>query len=178
MAADNNALSPDEIDALLNAAQSGAPPQPAQQAPASPSDTQTQDAAETSPEASAEDLLDRAEADLAAAVAPNLDAETALQDAAPFELQSFDEAVADDADGAILGTLQDVELDVRIELGRAELLIEEVLKLKQGSVVPLDKLAGDPVDILVNGRLIARGEVLVLNDNFCVRIAEILAPDF
>ena len=107
-------------------------------------------------------------------MAPSLDAE----DAAPFELQSFDEAGTDDANGAVLGTLQDVELDVRIELGRAELLIEEVLKLKQGSVVPLDKLAGDPVDILVNGRLIARGEVLVLNDNFCVRIAEILAPDF
>lgn len=174
MAADNNALSPDEIDALLNAAQAGAPPQSKPQAEASPSGTQTQDAAEASPEASTEDLLDRAEADLAAAVAPSLDAE----DAAPFELQSFDEAGADDADGAVLGTLQDVELDVRIELGRAELLIEEVLKLKQGSVVPLDKLAGDPVDILVNGRLIARGEVLVLNDNFCVRIAEILAPDF
>ena len=58
----------------------------------------------------------------------------------------------------------------------AELLIEEVLQLKSGSVVPLDKLAGDPVDILVNGRLVARGEVLVLNDNFCVRVAEIVAP--
>ena len=67
---------------------------------------------------------------------------------------------------------------VRIELGRTELLIDEVVKLKEGSVVPLDKLAGDPVYILVNGRLIARGEVLVLNDNFCVRIAEILTPDF
>ena len=73
--------------------------------------------------------------------------------------------------------LKDVELDLRIELGRTELLIEEVLRLKQGAVVPLDKLAGDPVDILVNGRIIARGEVLVLNDNFCVRVAEILSPD-
>jgi len=66
---------------------------------------------------------------------------------------------------------------MQIELGRTELLIEEVLKLKEGSVVPLDKLAGDPVDIIVNGRLIARGEVLVLNDNFCVRVAEILTPE-
>ena len=72
--------------------------------------------------------------------------------------------------------MKDVELDLRIELGRTELLIEEVIKLREGSVVALDKLAGDPVDILANGRLIARGEVLVLNDNFCVRIAEILAP--
>ncbi len=65
---------------------------------------------------------------------------------------------------------------MRIELGRTELLIEEVLQLREGSVVPLNKLAGDPVDILVNGRLVARGEVLVLNDNFCVRVAEIVAP--
>ncbi len=77
-----------------------------------------------------------------------------------------------------MNALQDVELDLSIELGRAELLIEEVLQLREGSVVPLDKLACDPVDILVNGRLIARGEVLVLNDNFCVRVAEILTPDF
>ncbi len=75
-----------------------------------------------------------------------------------------------------MSALQDVELDLRIELGRTELLIEEVLQLREGSVVPLNKLAGDPVDILVNGRLVARGEVLVLNDNFCVRVAEIVAP--
>lgn len=76
-----------------------------------------------------------------------------------------------------IAALEDVELDLRIELGRTELLIEEVLQLREGTVVPLDKLAGDPVDILVNGRLIARGEVLVLNDNFCVRVAEILTPE-
>ncbi len=52
---------------------------------------------------------------------------------------------------------------------------EDVLRLGQGSVVELDKLAGDPVDVLVNERLVARGEVLVLNDNFCVRINEILS---
>jgi flagellar motor switch protein FliN/FliY len=55
--------------------------------------------------------------------------------------------------------------------------LEDVLKLKRGSVVSLDKLAGDPVNIHVNGRLIARGEVLVLNDNFCVRVAELLSGD-
>ena len=76
---------------------------------------------------------------------------------------------------ATLDLLRDVELDVRIELGRANLHLEDVLKLHRGSVVSLDKLAGDPVDIYVNGRLIARGEVLVLNDNFCVRVAELMA---
>ena len=70
--------------------------------------------------------------------------------------------------------LKDVELNVKIELGRSEMSVEEILKLNNGSVVELDKLAGDPVDILVNEQLIARGEVLVLNDNFCVRVNEII----
>ena len=71
--------------------------------------------------------------------------------------------------------LGDVDLDVTIELGRTEMLVEDVLRLASGSVVELDKLAGDPVDVYVNNRLVARGEVLVLNDNFCIRISEILA---
>ncbi len=71
--------------------------------------------------------------------------------------------------------LGDVELDVSIELGRTDMVVEDVLRLGQGAVVELDKLAGDPVDVLVNGRLVARGEVLVLNDNFCIRVSEIVA---
>ena len=70
-----------------------------------------------------------------------------------------------------------MELDLRIELGRTHMHLDEVLKLSKGSVVTLDKLAGDPVDIYVNGRLIARGEVLILNENFCVRVAELMAPE-
>jgi flagellar motor switch protein FliN/FliY len=75
---------------------------------------------------------------------------------------------------ATLDLVRDVELDVKIELGRTQMYLEDVLKLRKGSVVPLDKLAGDPVDVYVNGRLVARGEVLVLNDNFCVRVAELI----
>ena len=71
--------------------------------------------------------------------------------------------------------LRDVELNVKIELGRSRMMVEDVLKLAEGSVVELDKLAGDPVDVFVNDRLVARGEVLVLNDNFCVRVNEIVA---
>jgi flagellar motor switch protein FliN/FliY len=78
---------------------------------------------------------------------------------------------------ATLELMRDVELDLTIELGRTHMHLEEVLKLKQGAVVPLDKLAGDPADIYVNGRLIARGEVLVLNDNFCVRVAELIVGE-
>jgi flagellar motor switch protein FliN/FliY len=94
----------------------------------------------------------------------------------PFELRSLaGSAVGTQA--ASLNLLRDVQLDLKIELGRTHMHLEEVLKLKKGAVVTLDKLAGDPVDIFVNGRLIARGEVLVLNDNFCVRVAELIASE-
>ncbi len=73
--------------------------------------------------------------------------------------------------------LRDVGLHVKIELGRCRMLLDDVLRLSEGSIVELDKLAGDPVDIYANDRLVARGEVLVLNDNFCVRVNEILAEN-
>lgn len=76
--------------------------------------------------------------------------------------------------GLTLEDLGDVELDISIELGRAEILIEDVLKLREGSVVSLDKLAGDPVDIVANGRLVARGELLVIDGKFGVRLSEVL----
>ena len=69
------------------------------------------------------------------------------------------------------------ELTLAIELGRLEITRRQLLDLRPGMVVPLDKLAGDPVDVFVNGRLVARGEVLVLNDNFCVRVTELLTGD-
>ncbi|MCA9244727.1 MAG: flagellar motor switch protein FliN [Phycisphaerales bacterium] len=94
----------------------------------------------------------------------------------PFQPQSFDPPEAPDEQFGRLGLLDDVELDVRIELGRTDMYIEDVLRLGEGSVVQLDKNAGDPVDIYVNDRLVARGEVLVLNENFCVRINDILSP--
>lgn len=94
---------------------------------------------------------------------------------APLELPSF-EAGLSEADLASLDLLNDVDLDVKIELGRTDMYIEDVLGLGVGSVVELDKLAGDPVDIYVNEKLVARGEVLVLNDNFCVRINDIVSP--
>jgi flagellar motor switch protein FliN/FliY len=72
--------------------------------------------------------------------------------------------------------LGDVRLRARIELGRRRMYVEDILRLGQGSVVELDKLAGDPVDILINEVLVARGEVVVLNDNFCVRVTEIISP--
>ena len=76
---------------------------------------------------------------------------------------------------ASLDMLHDVELEVKIELGRTYLSVDEVLRLKEGAVVQLDKDAGAPVDILINDRLVAEGEVLVLNDYFCVRVTNILS---
>jgi flagellar motor switch protein FliN/FliY len=75
-----------------------------------------------------------------------------------------------------LGLLDDVTLNVKIELGRTRMYVEDVLRLNENSVVELDKAAGDPVDIYVNDRHVARGEVLVLNENFCVRVSEIIQP--
>ena len=76
-----------------------------------------------------------------------------------------------------LDMLGDVELDVKIELGRCHMLVGDVLRLGPGNIVELDKLAGDPVDVYVNDRHVARGEVLVVNENFCVRVNEILSVD-
>ena len=118
-------------------------------------------------------LLDQAERAIASASeAPG---ETAPGVSA-FQFRDFSGAPAS-TEIATLDLVRDVELDLKIELGRTHMRLEEVLKLKKGAVVPLDKLAGDPVDIFVNGRLIARGEVLVLNDNFCVRVAELIAGE-
>lgn len=93
---------------------------------------------------------------------------------APVDLPNFQQVMAD-AQVSSIDLLRDVDLNVKIELGRTRMLVEDVLKLGEGSVVELDKLAGDPVDVFVNDRLVARGEVLVLNDNFCVRVNEIVA---
>ena len=75
-----------------------------------------------------------------------------------------------------IALLRDVELTMRIELGRAKMRLEDVLRLGPGAVVELDRLAGDPVDIFVNDHLIARGEVVVLNDKFAVRLTEVASP--
>jgi flagellar motor switch protein FliN/FliY len=73
--------------------------------------------------------------------------------------------------------LLDIPLEVRVRLGEAEMTIEEIAGLGEGAAVALDRAPGDPVDVLVNDRLFARGEVAVVDDRFTVRITEILAPE-
>jgi len=78
--------------------------------------------------------------------------------------------------GNNLELLMDVPLQVTVELGRTQKMVKEVLSLGPGSVLELDKLAGEPVDILVNEKPIAKGEVVVIDENFGIRVTEILAP--
>src|SRR5262245_28806927 len=72
--------------------------------------------------------------------------------------------------------LGDVDVQVRVELGNAKLNVKDVLKLGSGSVVALDSLVGDPVNVYVDDRLVARGEVLVVRDNFAIRLTEVVPP--
>jgi len=95
----------------------------------------------------------------------------------PVPLGDFSESVPVGSDAHRVSMLHDVKLGVKIELGRTKMLLEDVLKMNEGSVIELDKLAGDPVDVYANDRLVARGEVLILNDNFCVRISEVVTQD-
>jgi len=95
---------------------------------------------------------------------------------APVEFTDLGGGTAKDAAGSI-DMLMDVTLNVRIELGRTRMSVEDILNLQGGSVVTLERLAGEFVDVIVNDRLVARGEVLILNDHFCVRIAEIVSPE-
>ncbi len=100
-------------------------------------------------------------------------AATGPADGSAVQLPDFGDGAASEQPSGI-NMLGDVDLDVRIELGRTRMLVDDVLRLSPESVVELDKAAGDPVDIYVNGRHVARGEVLVLNENFCVRVSEII----
>jgi flagellar motor switch protein FliN/FliY len=73
--------------------------------------------------------------------------------------------------------LNDVEMGVTVELGRTRMLVRDILELSSGSVIELDRAAGAPIDVLVNGTLIARGEVVVIDEEFGIRITEVIGYD-
>ena len=75
-----------------------------------------------------------------------------------------------------LNLLMDVQMTLTVELGRTKMFIKEILGLGEGSIIELDKLAGEPVDLLVNGKLVAKGEVVVIDENFGVRVTDIVSP--
>ncbi len=177
MSNDNKGLNQADVDALVKQAQEKAGQVPAA-APATPAPATQATATRTKdgpaiPLPDVEYLLDQAQQAIASVDAP---VDSAVDGIERFEFRDFGGAPAS-SEKATLELLRDVELALTIELGRSQMQLEDVLKLRKGSVVALDKLAGDPVDVYVNGRLIARGEVLVMNDNFCVRIAELVSGD-
>ncbi len=165
-------LGQDDIENLLRQADKASAAAP--QAPASNSETASRPAGSEGAVAQqdVDYLLEQAERALRS-LDPGSEHDLP-QGVAAFRLEEFPGAPAS-TEAATLDLIRDVELDLKIELGRTHMYLEDVLKLRKGSVVPLDKLAGDPVDVYVNQRLVARGEVLVLNDSFCVRIAELIA---
>lgn len=83
---------------------------------------------------------------------------------------------ADPTKARELEMIMDIPVKLKVELGRTRLTIKQLLELTQGSVVELDGLAGDPMDILINGYLIAQGEVVVVDDKYGIRITEIITP--
>jgi len=93
----------------------------------------------------------------------------------PVQFQSFD-AATPILEVQNIGLLMDVPLQITVELGRTSKKIKEILEFGQGSIIELDKLAGEPVDILVNGKNIAKGEVVVIDESFGVRITDIIHP--
>jgi flagellar motor switch protein FliN/FliY len=76
-----------------------------------------------------------------------------------------------------LKVLENIEVELTVEVGRAEITIRDLLRLNEGSVIELDRLAGDPLDILVNGTKIARGEVVMIGERFGVRFGEVVEPE-
>jgi len=97
----------------------------------------------------------------------------------PLRLTEIDGDTADDSDSSggagNLGLILGVQLEMTVEMGKSRMPVKDILEIRQGSVIELDRQAGDPVDVIVNGQLIARGDVVVIDDNFGVRITEIVS---
>ncbi len=92
------------------------------------------------------------------------------------QFQELKPAAAPAGAGRDMDFLLDIPLEVTVELGRTRMLIKDLLQLGQGSVIELEKIAGEPMEILVNNKLIARGEVVVVNEKFGIRLTDIISP--
>lgn len=119
---------------------------------------------ESAPNPPATDLEDDIGTEAPAIWAHDFQAQAGSNDAAARQLRNLD-------------IMLDVPLDVAVELGRAQMALSELLALEPGSVVELDRLPGEPIDMYVNGRLVARGEIVVVNETLAFRITEILPTE-
>ncbi|MDP2828827.1 MAG: flagellar motor switch protein FliN [Sulfuricellaceae bacterium] len=118
-----------------------------------------------------------AEDDWAAAMAEQGQAEAAP--AATVSIPVFEQFSASTGQSGVVNNLEmilDIPVSLTVELGRTKIAIRSLLQLAQGSVVELDGLAGEPMNVLVNGCLIAQGEVVVVNDKFGIRLTDIISP--
>ncbi len=129
--------------------------------------------------------------DWASALAEQTSAEQATAEAAPVATPAASTATATPAAATVfpplaaeapsgfhndIGMILDIPVQITVELGRTKVPIKNLLQLAQGSVVELEGLAGEPMDVLVNGYLIAQGEVVVVNDKFGIRLTDIITP--
>ncbi len=96
--------------------------------------------------------------------------------ARPLNPEDFSGSQAPDSQEMNLNMLLDVPVTIAMEIGRTRIPIRNLLQLNQGSVVELDRLAGEPLDVLVNGTLIAHGEVVVVNEKFGIRLTDVISP--
>ncbi len=118
--------------------------------------------------------------DWAAAMAEQADAEAGEgeggDDVQVAELDELtDDAPITQEEKKKLDTILDIPVTISMEVGRSQISIRNLLQLNQGSVVELDRVAGEPLDVLVNGTLIAHGEVVVVNDKFCIRLTDVIS---
>jgi flagellar motor switch protein FliN/FliY len=100
----------------------------------------------------------------------------AAESVAPATFANFAPTAAAGGAGNDINMILDIPVQLTVELGRTRIPIKHILQLAQGSVVELDALAGEPMDVLVNGYLIAQGEVVVVNDKFGIRLTDIISP--
>lgn len=113
--------------------------------------------------------------DWAAAMAEQADVDEALANTVTFD-ELKNEPLKQAAGSPDLDVILDIPVSISMEVGRTSITIRNLLQLNQGSVIELDRLAGEPLDVLVNGTLIAHGEVVVVNEKFGIRMTDVISP--
>lgn len=169
-------LSQDDVDSLLN--ESGETPSGAAQAE-QPDQTASADDAPTADEASPAGEEAAAETEQSASAAVGVMTEPSEKEQVDAQPVEFSQLTGRGELGTArkIDFLLDVPVTVTVELGRTSMVIRDALSLGGGSVVELNKLAGEPVDVLINNKLVARAEVVVVNENFGVKVIDIVSPE-
>lgn len=166
---DADALSNDEIDALFRELNAGTPLEAMAGPPAAPPPAAAAPAPPPVPSLGSDPMAGAYPPPPPAANQPPVKVQ-------PVAFQQFQDGPQRSADIKNLDLLLDIPLELRVQLGKTDLPLKQVLDLAKGSIIELDRVAGEPVDLLANDRLVARGEVVVIEDNFGIRITQIVSP--